>query len=305
MLKTDSARLMQVRIYLGKCFRIFFYEKGWKVIVFGAIISMIIAWVPGEDMFVNKVQTKNGVFAIICACIWIGLFNSIQSICRERKIIKREHRTGLHLSSYILAHMIYELCLCMVQSLVMILALMLFHDNFPTDGVIFSAVADIYISCLLTMYASDVLGIAVSSVVKTENAAMAAMPFVLIVQLVLAGTIFELTGTVGTVANVTISKWGMQSVCAVCDINEMPDAFTLIQEEEEKEALEDAGAEADEDEIREKYMEKQLDDDDRTDHVYDHDSDNVYQSWLILAVYTVLYGVIGWVALKFVDKDKR
>ena len=106
-----NSRISQIGIYLGKCFRIFRYEKGWKVILFGAVISAIIAWVPGDEMFVHKVQTKNGAFAIVCACIWIGLFNSIESICRERKIIKREHRTGLHISSYVLAHMIYELFL--------------------------------------------------------------------------------------------------------------------------------------------------------------------------------------------------
>lgn len=300
-----SSRWEQIKVYIGKCFRIFWHEKGWKVILFGAVISAIIAWVPGEKMFVNKVNTKNGAFAIICACIWIGLFNSIQSICRERKIIKREHRTGLHISSYIIAHMVYELCVCMIQSVIMVIALLFFRKDFPLGGVLMPAIPEIFISCLLVMYASDVLGIAVSSFVKTENAAMAAMPFVLIIQLVMAGIIFELSGSVEVVSNVTISKWGVEAICATCDINEMPDAFTLLQEEKEKSQLEDNGLEVDEDEIRNKYMEEQKEDEERTDSSFDHTKENILKSWWVMAGYILIYGIISMIALKFVDKDKR
>ena len=322
-----NSRISQIGIYLGKCFRIFRYEKGWKVILFGAVISAIIAWVPGDEMFVHKVQTKNGAFAIVCACIWIGLFNSIESICRERKIIKREHRTGMHISSYVLAHMIYELFLCLIQSAVMVAALLFFRKDFPQNGVFLPAILEIYISCLLIMYASDVLGIAVSSFVKTENASMAAMPFVLIVQLVLAGIIFELSGSVETVSNVTVSKWGVQAIAATCDINRMEDAFTLVQIDEEIDALKEQQREIDkkreemeadgldtdsledvnidEDEIHDKYMDKQMEDRDRTNASFDHTAFNVLISWLVMAGYTILYGVISVIALEFVDKDKR
>ena len=44
--------------------------------------------------------TLMGAFAIACVCIWTGSFNSIQVICRERDVIKREHRAGMHISSY-------------------------------------------------------------------------------------------------------------------------------------------------------------------------------------------------------------
>ncbi len=305
MAEGRSSRLEQIKVYIGKCFRIFWYEKGWKVVLFGAIISAIIAWVPGDKMFVNKVNTKNGSFAIVCACIWIGLFNSIQSICRERKIIKREHRTGLHISSYIIAHMFYELCICIIQSAIMIVALLVFRKEFPRHGVIMPAILEIFISCLLVMYASDVLGIAVSSFVKSENSAMAAMPFVLIIQLVLAGIIFELSGSVETVSNITVSKWGVQAICATCDINNMPDAFTLLQEEKERTQLEDNGLEPDKQQIRDKYMNEQRDDSERTDKSFDNTKENIIKSWEILGIFIVLYGIISIIALKFVDKDKR
>lgn len=131
-----ATRIGQIRIYVGKCFRMFINEKGWKSLISTAIISAILAWVIGENTFTVYESTKTGVFAMICGCIWVGLFNSIQSICREREIIKREHRTGLHISSYVLAHMIYEFVLCAAEGLVLTAIFGIFRE-FPDRGVVF------------------------------------------------------------------------------------------------------------------------------------------------------------------------
>lgn len=108
----------QIAVYLGKCFRLFRNEKQWKNFLSSFIIIVIISMVTGPDMFNTYDATNKGAFAVISACIWSGLFNSIQSICRERAIIKREYRTGLRISSYILAHVIYEMFLCAGESLI-------------------------------------------------------------------------------------------------------------------------------------------------------------------------------------------
>ena len=69
------------------------------------------------------------------ACIWIGIFNSIQTVCRERQVIKREHRTGLHMSAYVAAHMIYQGVICCIQALLMTVIYGLFMD-FPDTGLV-------------------------------------------------------------------------------------------------------------------------------------------------------------------------
>ena len=91
--------IQQIHIYLGKCWRLFKNEKQWKNFISSFIIILIISLVTGPDMFQTYSDTNKGAFAIVSACIWSGLFNSIQSICRERDIIKREYRTGLRISS--------------------------------------------------------------------------------------------------------------------------------------------------------------------------------------------------------------
>ena len=92
MSNTQVSRITQIGIYLGKHWRLFINERGWKVLIFGAVISALVSIVLGSGMFVYTMDTFSGGFALISACIWVGIFNSIQNICKERAIIKREYR---------------------------------------------------------------------------------------------------------------------------------------------------------------------------------------------------------------------
>ena len=109
-------RLAQVRIYLGKMLRMFVYENDWKVLPMAALIAALVAMVVRKKFFLNMEGDLMGAFALTCVAIWNGCFNSIQAICRERPIIKREHRSGMHISSYIFSHMICQLLICAAQT---------------------------------------------------------------------------------------------------------------------------------------------------------------------------------------------
>lgn len=209
-------RAQQIIIYVGKCQRLFINEKQWKNLISTAIIMVLISFVTSEDTFVDFGKTRNSCFAIICACIWIGLFNSIQSICRERAIIKREHRTGLSISSYILAHVIFEAMLCASEALIVIVAVLVKNSShLPESGLIFPLTVDFYITLYLVVFTSDMLAILVSSIVKDPNSAMTVMPFVIIIQLIMAGVVFELEGFANLISNFTISKWGLNGLMSV------------------------------------------------------------------------------------------
>jgi len=212
----------QTKIYVGKCFRSFVNEKSWKSFISSAIIILLISTVTGDDMFADYEATKTGAFALVCACIWIGIFNSIQSICKERDIIKREHRTGLRISSYISAHLIYEAALCAGESLIAVsLTALANHENFPSSGVMLPAFIELMISFFIIIFASDTLGLLVSSIVKKETTAMTVMPFVLIIQLIMSGMIFELEGYTEIISKFTISKWGLDAICTTANLNSL------------------------------------------------------------------------------------
>lgn len=270
MIGTRISRVGQIQIYVGKCFRIFLHEKGWKSLLSAALITLIIASVTGSAMFEAAQATRNGAFALVCACIWIGIFNSIQSICRERAIIKREHRTGLHISAYVIAHMIYELVLCLLETLIVTLIIFLTNLNhFPAEGVFLPPLLELVITFFLIIYSSDVLGLLVSGIVKSEMTAMTVMPFILIVQLVMSGMIFALEGASRIVAYFTISKWGVNAICTTANVNSLENALPTYAED------------------------------------YEFAASHLLQMWGMLMIFTVLYGVLCILALELVDRDKR
>ena len=91
-----TGRLDQVFIYLGKQLRFFINQSDWKVLPMAAIIAGLVGMVIRRRFFVNMEGSLIGAFALTCVALWNGCFNSIQSVCRERPIVKREHRSGMH-----------------------------------------------------------------------------------------------------------------------------------------------------------------------------------------------------------------
>lgn len=210
-----SSKKEQIKIYFGKRARNFLYEKRWMSLIAAAIIALIIVFVTGDELFTGQSDTERGAFTIICACIWNGLFNSIQNICKERATIKHEYREGLILSAYITAHMLFDFIVCFLET-VIISAIILFHYHENIPG--FFAAVGIILTIMIATYCADALGILVSSLVKAPQIAMNAMPFLLIFQLAFAGLIFELKDAAARIGYFTISKWGFEAILSICDM---------------------------------------------------------------------------------------
>lgn len=296
-----TGRIGQIRVYTGKFFRIFVNERDWKVIIFAVVISLLLSLVMGDKMFVEKEFTRTGMFAIVSAMVWIGIFNSIQTVCRERAIIKREHRTGLHITSYVAAHMIYQAVICAAQAVVMIIIYRIFMQ-FPEKGLVTgNFYADVFICFFLILYASDMMGLAVSSVVKSTTAAMTVMPFLLIIQLILSGSIFPLSGPAKSLSNLTISKWGQRVLCIEANLNEIP-STTLEQELEQLKIF--GGLDTVVDLIPEETV-SDMSSKMTYRKIYDYKAELVTKRWLYLLGFVALFAAVSVLSLELVDYDKR
>lgn len=312
MVDKRTGRFGQTKIYTKKFFRIFWNEKGWKLFVFAAVAAFIIAMVLGDSFFVIKERTRNDFFAIVCAGLWIGIFNSIQTVCKERDIIKHEHRTGLHITSYVAAHIVFQFVICVIQALIMTVIYAVIAE-FPKAGLVTgSFVVDFYITILLVVFASDMLGLAVSSLVKTTTMAMTVMPFVLIVQLVFSGTIFSLSGNAKIISDLTICKWGQRALCIEANMNELQSEMldvemSIIKSEphiqELMTYLEPEDVEKFDNAIQDKM--EGLIKDYTSRKIYTYDANLVLQRWGYLLIFSAVYGAICVISLEFVDRDKR
>ncbi len=216
-------RESQVLIYLGKQMRFFINESDWKVLPMAAIIAALVGMVIRNTFFVDMEGSLFGSFALACVAIWNGCFNSIQAVCRERPIIKREHRSGMHVTSYVAAHVIYQFLLCLAQTALSMYVFLVMDVKIPAEGFMTPwMVLDIGISMLLISYAADMLSLFISSVSRTTTGAMTVMPFVLIFQLVFSGGLIPLPGWAQQFSNYTISNYGIRVIAAQSGYNELP-----------------------------------------------------------------------------------
>ncbi len=214
----------QLIVYLGKMLRMFIYQSDWKLLPMAAIMAASVALVIRTDYFITMEGTLKGAFALTCLSLWNGCFNSIQVVCRERAIVKREHRAGLHITSYIGAHMIYQALLCSLQSAITLYIFKIMEVKFPEDASLFTqwTILDIWISLFLISYASDMLSLVVSCVAKSTTGAMTVMPFVLMFQLVFSGGLFNLPTWAQSLTPLSISNYGFKALASQSDYNGKP-----------------------------------------------------------------------------------
>ena len=304
-------RISQTFIYLGKLLRMFVYQNDWKVLPMAAVIAGLVSFVLGANLFKTQEGTMSGCFALVCVCIWNGFFNSIQVVCRERSIVKREHRAGLHISSYIAAHMIYQLLLCLMQTGITIVVLKSAGVKFPEKSLVFpNFETDLAVSLFLITYAADMTSLMVSCVVKNTTTAMTVMPFLLIVQLVFSGHFFQLEGAAQALTIFTITRWGTQCLCTLGNFNALPmvalwnmihrfkdvdmEGYTPIlgllqymEEEDQKEAfLAWAGQ-------------------NNQNPNFNFVPETLLQCWGVLILFSLAFALVGMLFLEYVDRDRR
>ena len=217
------SRFGQIGIYFGKFIRMFVYQSDWKVLPMAALIAGLVGFALGREFRINMEGTLTATFAVVCVCIWNGSFNSIQVVCRERGVVKREHRSGMYISSYILSHMMYQLLLCILQTVVTLIVLHLVGMKFTGSGMFTPwMVVDVGITLFLITYASDLLSLWISTLVHSTTTAMTIMPFVLIFQLIFSGGVFSIPKIVRPIEMLTISSPGLKALASQVDINSLP-----------------------------------------------------------------------------------
>lgn len=184
-------------------------------------IAVLLHIVADKDIFKIYENTKTILFALSCSGIWIGLFDSIQEICKERPIVKREYMANLRLTGYVLSKFLFQTVLGGVQAFLLTMIFLklsgaerkgIFLNNFTSE---------ILLTVWLTILASIAFGLLISSVVKNGDKAMTAAPFVLIIQLLFSGILFSLKGLGKEISYCTVSRWSVEALGSIAKLNKL------------------------------------------------------------------------------------
>ncbi len=201
------------------------------------IIGILLYIVSDENVFDIYENTKTMMFSLCCSGIWIGLFNSIQEICKERNILRREYMTNLKLPVYILSKFFVQAAIGLVQAVLLSGSFMIAVAK-DGEGIFFdSYVPEIILIVWAVIIVSEALGFAVSANAKSGDKAMVAAPFLLIVQLLFSGILFKLEGAGKFISYATASRWTVEALGSIVRLNDLPlklqSEYPMIEHEAE------------------------------------------------------------------------
>ncbi len=200
-------------------------------IVFGGQKSAIPFWCLGALQEIAKKSTGSGagstnllsemhatedhtaaMFFVVVSCVWFGTSNAAREIVTERAIYMRERMVNLSLFNYVISKYIILSLVCIFQC-TMLLGIVFFALGFNGGPQAF--LLELVSMVALTMNATA-LGLLLSTVVTTAEAAMALTPIALIPQVVLGGLMVPMTtnAMLKPLMMVMPARWGFEGSIA-------------------------------------------------------------------------------------------
>jgi ABC transport system ATP-binding/permease protein len=162
-----------------------------------------------------------------CACLWIGLFTSVQEIVKESAIYVRERLINLQISAYLGSKFFILAGLAVIQTLA-ITQIIQFSFK-PPILTLMSWQLGISIGILLTIVASFCLGLLVSAAAANSSQANSTLPLILLPQIIFSGALFKLKGIGVIVSYFTITRWSLGALGTIANVNNLlPDKFGHI-----------------------------------------------------------------------------
>lgn len=210
----------KIKILLKSRFYEMVNNRQFKFIILAFLMIVLMSFVLKDEMFKTYPASRSGAFTLICACIWLGIFNSIQVVCSSKHKILDDFLNGMHAGEFIVSELVFQFFICFIQSCIVI-AVFIITFSYADKGIFTHTSIEYFIIIFLTIYTSDVMGFMLSSLAKNSVTAMELMPFVLVVQMILPGTLFELKGKLSVLSNLTISKWSMDTFGSIADFESL------------------------------------------------------------------------------------
>jgi ABC-type multidrug transport system ATPase subunit len=153
------------------------------------------------------------MFFVVVSCVWFGTSNAAREIVTERAIYLRERMVNLRLYNYVLSKYVLLSFFCVLQC-GMLLGIVFFSLGFNGGPVAFGM--ELANLVALAMNATA-LGLCISTMVSSAEAAMALTPIALIPQVVLGGLMVPMTTNpnLRPLMYITPARWGFEGAIAI------------------------------------------------------------------------------------------
>ena len=169
----------------------------------------------GTNILANMQPTADhtaAIFFLVVAAVWFGTSNAAREIVSERAIYKRERMVNLGIFNYVFSKYLLLSLFCVIQC-TLLLGIVFFALGFNGGPEAFLNQLAVMI---VTSMNAVAVGLLLSSVVVSSEAAMALTPIALIPQVVLGGLMVPMTTnpTLKWLMMAIPARWGFQGVVA-------------------------------------------------------------------------------------------
>lgn len=276
----------------------------------GNIYNLLGASVNRTSLpFLVASDTMALMFSFSCAGFWVGIFNSVQEISKERVIFERERRAGVSPLPYVMSKFAVLGVLCALQSAIMTAGFMLFTNTTATvdgdtsavtalelsvnsDGIVFTSGGmwlELYITTLLAVLSAMGLGLAISAAVSNEMA-LVVCPLCLLPQILFSGVVADLTGITETISNIITCRWACIGYFTSAAVNSMYESCTYDMGVWEKTEFTNGFG------VDEAYS---------AERTYLFGLDPVISTWVALAIMTAVCIALSVIFIYLMGMDKK
>ncbi|MEV0252193.1 FHA domain-containing protein [Nocardia sp. NPDC050712] len=194
--------------------------------------GLVMDPVTGNFVVPNSGEAQTLLSFLVIGGFFMGMSLSVRDLVGERTIFHRERAVGLSAFAYLWAKILVFSVAAAYQIAVMI-GIVLLLKNAPEEGVVIPMGAlELFADLTLLAITSVVLGLLISSFVKSNEQMMAGLILALVVQLVTMGSFIPVTDRPGLEQASWLfpSRWGYSASAATVDLRDLvisakPDKF--------------------------------------------------------------------------------
>lgn len=217
--KTDRRGVLrQWRILTSRAARIKWKDRANTAIlmvqapIIAGVLAGVFATPGGEGQYFDAIaRGPAALFLLVASAVWFGCSNSAREIVSEQAIYRRERMVNLMIPSYVLSKVAVLGTVCAVQCLVLLL---ICYFPLHLEG----HFGMMYLILLLTSLAGLGMGLTLSALVRSAEAAVALVPLLLIPQIILGGVIMpvhEMNAGMRILSSTMVARWGYEAMLHV------------------------------------------------------------------------------------------
>jgi ABC-type multidrug transport system ATPase subunit/pSer/pThr/pTyr-binding forkhead associated (FHA) protein len=176
--------------------------------IIAAVLAAVFASPDRGAFFTGLQRGPAALFLLVASAVWFGCSNSAREIVRELAIYRRERMVNLMIPSYVLSKFTVLGVVCAVQCA---LLLAIVYLPLGLEG----ALLPMFGTLLLTSLVGLGMGLTLSALVRSPEAAMGLVPLLLIPQIILGGVIMpvqDMNAPMKVLSHLTAARWGYEAL---------------------------------------------------------------------------------------------